>query len=279
MQGKDSEAQIRLWTSDKFVEMPADALAYIVDGRIGRIVLNRPEARNAMTESMWAKLPRIIDHASTDATIQAIVIEGAGTRAFCAGADIREFETVYQSHESTRSYNNLVRQAQLALEACRKPTVALIRGACIGGGCGLALACDIRYAAVGSQLGITPAKLGLAYSPPDTRRLIAAVGCSRAKDLLLSGRLLCASSALSYGLVHAVFPLDDIEGAVVHYLRSLAGNSSSAMAAIKTIINSECGLSNISNEDAETVFESTFSSRDFEIAYKAFISGNPVNFD
>lgn len=180
-----------------------ETLKVAVESDVATLTLNRPDKRNALTLAMWSALPGILAGIASDARAKVLIVRGAGG-TFAAGADIGEFETVYATPDSTRAYFDRVGDAMEALAAFEKPTIAHIEGACVGGGLGLALACDLRLAATDSRLALTPGKLGLVYSLPDTRRLVQAVGLSQARDILFTGRLIQADEALAIGLVDAV---------------------------------------------------------------------------
>ncbi len=253
----------------------ADDGLILTPGRVAVLTLNRPARRNAMTAAMWAAIPGICDRIAGDATIRVLVVTGEGPAAFCAGADMSEFERVYATPESTGAYNATVRAAQARLRDLPCPTVAAIRGACFGGGCGLALACDLRVADATARLAITPAKLGLAYSPADTWQLIEKVGVVRAKDLLLTGRAVDAAEALAIGLVDRTS--DDAAAASRTLARDLATLAPGALAAIKAICN---GLSTPDASAAlHTAFEATFRSAEFREGYSAFLEKRPPDFD
>ncbi|HYE49685.1 MAG TPA: enoyl-CoA hydratase-related protein, partial [Azospirillaceae bacterium] len=171
---------------------------------LGRLVLNQPARRNALSLEMWRLIPARLAEAAADSAIRVLVVQGAGG-TFAAGADISEFGTVYATREDAAAYAADMAAALDGLAGFAKPTLALIEGACVGAGLGVALACDLRFAAADARLGVTPAKLGLVYPLGDTRRLVQAVGPSHAKDLLFTGRLVDAAEALSMGLLNRVF--------------------------------------------------------------------------
>ena len=153
------------------------------NGALATITLNQPAKRNAVSAAMWQALPSLVAEVEQDRELCVLIVRGA-SGAFCAGADISEFPDVYATPESTACYNNDVREAQMTLAALSKPTIAAIDGVCVGGGCGIALCCDIRIAARGSRFGITPSRLGIAYSFADTKRLVDTVGPAHAKHIL-----------------------------------------------------------------------------------------------
>ena len=237
---------------------------------VARLILNRPAKRNAMTSSMWAAIPGLVKQLEADALVKAVVLCGAGEVAFSAGADIGEFEHVYGSHASAKAYNLIVRNAQLAVEQMCKPVVAQIYGSCVGGGCGLALACDVRFAAEDARLGITPSKLGVAYSVSDTRRLVALIGPSRAKDLLFSGRLVDANEGKQLGLLDRVVPTASLESTVSAYVSALTANSPLSIRVVKSMINSLSGVDPKASDDLEQQFQMTFESADFQEGIAAF---------
>lgn len=238
-------------------------------GEIARLTLDRPDRRNAMTAAMWAAIPEICDRVAGDGS-RVLIVTGAGDKAFCAGADISEFATVYGTPEATAAYNGDVRMAQAHLRDLACPTIAEVRGVCYGGGCGLALACDFRVATADASFAITPSKLGLAYSPADTWQLIEKVGMPRAKDLLLTGRAVTAAEALDIGLIDRI---DDNASALSDHLANLAP---SALSAIKAICNglSDPALSN----DLQATFEATFAGSEFREGYNAFLDKRRPNF-
>ncbi len=207
-----------------------EGLDLLVEGTIATLTLNRPARRNAVNRAMWRGLPGVLE-AARAAKVKVLVLTGAG-EAFAAGADISEFETVYATRETARTYFGEIAAGMTALADFESPTIARIDGACVGGGLGLALCCDIRIASDRAKLGITPAKLGLMYSLADTKRLVDVVGPSRAKDILYTGRILDASEALSAGLVDAVVAADQLDAAVADKAATIA--SASQWSARKT---------------------------------------------
>jgi len=238
-------------------------------GTIARLIIDRPNKRNAFTAAMWEAISGICDKLIADQT-RVLIVTGEGTHAFCAGADIGEFKTVYRTAESTVDYNRKIRDAQARLRDLSCPTIAEIRGVCYGGGCGLALACDFRVASSNASFAITPAKLGLAYSPFDTWQLIEKVGVSRAKDLLLTGRSVTAQEALDIGLIDR---LDYDATTLADHLMSLAP---SALSAIKTICNN---LSKPSlYPELHNTFEATFAGSEFREGYNAFLEKRKPDF-
>jgi enoyl-CoA hydratase/carnithine racemase len=201
------------------------------DGPVARLTLNRPAKRNALNKAMWRDLPGIL----AGVRVKVLVVSGAGEH-FAAGADISEFESVYATRASTEAYFGEVAAAMTALATYPRPTLARIDGACVGGGLGLALCCDLRIASDRARFGITPGKLGLAYSLEDTRRLVETVGPSRAKDILYTGRILDAAEALAIGLVEAVVPAGELDAAVDEKVQAIAAASAWSAETAKATI-------------------------------------------
>ena len=268
------------WLSGEPAALPVDTpLALVRDGAVAHVVLNQPARRNAISLAMWAGLAPLMADLEADDSVKLVVFRGAGTRAFSAGADISEFGVVYANVQSALEGNAVIRQAQLAVEGLAKPTLAVVHGVCVGGGCGLALSCDMRFVAAQSRLGITPGKLGAVYSIPDTRRLVALVGPSRAKDILFSGRLLDAQEALAIGLVDRVVDDAKLEQAAADYARVLLANSLQSISTAKAMVNSISGVRPVPEEELEADYAASFSSTDFREGFAAFMAKRPPRFD
>lgn len=244
-------------------------------GRRAEMVLNRPDKRNAITRAMWAAIPNLVAPLANDESVRLLVVRGEGG-SFAAGADIAEFPETFANGEVAARNQAAMRAAMAALEDFPKPTLAFIRGACVGGGCGLALACDLRLAAEDARLGITPAKLGLVYGVADTRRLVQAVGLSRAKDLLFSGRLIDAAEALRIGLVDRVAAdphaaLDALEADMV----AASGASARAQKAVFRLLREGAG-----DDDPAglALFAGALDDDDFREGFAAFTEKRPPRF-
>ncbi|MEU6084171.1 enoyl-CoA hydratase/isomerase family protein [Streptomyces sp. NPDC047108] len=193
---------------------------------VATVVMHNPAKRNVMTTAMWRAFPGLLDHLEADPAVRVLVLTGAGD-TFCAGADIGSLR------ESPTESQGLAVAAEEALAAFPKPTLAAVRGYCVGGGCQLAAACDLRFAAEGSAFGITPAKLGIVYPAPSTRRLASLVGPATAKYLLFSAELIDADRALRTGLVDEVLPADCLDKRVAEFTGILTSRSLLTQAAAK----------------------------------------------
>nr|WP_218040703.1 enoyl-CoA hydratase/isomerase family protein [Actinomadura sp. WMMB 499] len=200
-----------------------------VAGSVGTITIDRPGKRNAMSAEMWRELPRILDGLAADPSVRAVVLTGAGGN-FCAGADIGELDAIHRDDDT-----HLSTAAERALAAFGKPTVAAIEGVCVGGGCQLAAACDLRFAAADARFGITPARLGIVYPVAATVRLVGLVGPASAKYLLYSAELIGADDALRIGFLNEVVP--DPRARVAEFTRTLASRSLLTQCATKDIVD------------------------------------------
>lgn len=199
-----------------------------VDQKVARITIDNPGKRNAMNAAMWRRLPELIAEITADPEVRVVVLTGAGD-AFCAGADISEL------HEIEGPGGSATEPAERALLDCPLPTIALINGLCIGGGCQLAAACDLRVSAESAVFGITPAKLGVVYPSSSIERLTELVGPSAAKLLLFSADLFDAGRALGMRLVDEV--VADPAVRVAELAGTIAGRSQLSVRAAKELVD------------------------------------------
>lgn len=197
----------------------------VADG-VATVVIDHPAKRNAMTADMWRQVPTLLAGLAADSAVRTVVLTGEGA-TFCAGADISSLR------RSPGEAQDLAVRAEEALAAFPKPTLAAVRGYCVGGGSQLAAACDLRFADEGALFGITPAKLGIVYPSSSTRRLVSLVGPATAKYLLFSGELIDAGRALRTGLVDEVLPAGELDKRVAEFTKVLAARSQLTQAAAK----------------------------------------------
>lgn len=200
-------------------------LATVEDG-VATLTIRNPSKRNAMTPEMWRRVPTLLERLAADPEVGVLVLTGEGD-TFCAGADIGSLRA---RDEDSRG---LAVAAEEALAAFPRPTLAAVRGHCVGGGCQLAVACDLRFAAEGARFGITPARLGIVYAASSTRRLVSLVGPATAKYLLFSGELIDTERALRTGLVDEVHPAGELDERVAEFARLLLSRSRLTQAAAK----------------------------------------------
>jgi enoyl-CoA hydratase/carnithine racemase len=242
------------------------------DGAIGRITFNHPARLNAVSLEMWQALAQIMDDFERDEAIRVIVVTGAGGKAFVSGADISEFKERRNSEEAAAEYARISEAGRKALQETLKPTIAMIRGYCIGGGLATALACDIRIAAEGSRFGIPAAKLGLGYAYDGIRKLIDMVGPAYAREIFYTARQFTTDEALRMGLVNQVVPEGELEGYVNNYCNTIAANAPLTVRAAKQIVRE--ALKDESTRDMELcrrVVAECFASEDYTEGRTAFM--------
>src|SRR5450631_4356149 len=184
------------------------------EGGVGTMTFNNPERHNAVSLDMWEAAQGILADFATDKNIRVVVLSGAGGKAFVSGADISKFESERSSKEAIDRYNIAVDKANTAVYEFPKPTIAMIRGYCIGGGVGLAVCCDLRICSDNSKFGIPAAKLGLGYAFPGVKRLVNLVGPAFAKEIFYTARQFDAEEARIMGLVNRVVPQGELEAYV-----------------------------------------------------------------
>jgi enoyl-CoA hydratase/carnithine racemase len=205
------------------------------DGHVAVLTIDRPEKRNAMTAAMWAALPDVLDPLAGDQDVRALVVTGSGP-SFCAGADISDLLSGPDPDDPMADVRRDNLAAQAALRNFPKPTVAMIRGHCIGGGVEVAASCDLRFADPTAVFGVTPAKVGIVYTPSSTKALIELVGPSMTKYLLFSGELIDAPTALRAGLVDRVVDPEELQTEVRRFADVLAGRSALSQRATKEVV-------------------------------------------
>jgi enoyl-CoA hydratase/carnithine racemase len=253
------------------------ALRLLRTGAVATLLLDQPARRNAMTRAMWRALPGLVADAAADDEIAALRVEGAGGH-FCGGADISEFAATYATPEATSAASAEIATGVEALAAFPKPAVAVIRGACVGGGVALALACDLRFAATDARFAVTPARLGLIYSQADTMRLMRAVGAARAQDLLFTGRAIDADVALRIGLVEELHAPGELEEFVAVWLAQVAQGSRTALRDIKAMARAVEDGAPLGAPALRNLFDAAFAGEDFREGYRAFLEKRPPRF-
>jgi len=207
------------------------------DGAIGWMLFNNPARHNAVSVSMWQAVPEIIEAFAKDDEVRVVVVAGVGGKAFVSGADISEFGEKRHSREATLAYNEMVERASQALLACRKPTIAMIQGYCIGGGLAISLCCDLRIASDDARFGVPAAKLGLGYAYPGIKRLADLVGPSYAKEIFFTARQFDPSEAWHMGLINRIQPGAELEAYVRGYAATIAGNAPLTIEAVKLCVD------------------------------------------
>jgi len=242
------------------------------EGGVGYVVFNNPERHNAMSLDMWAETGRIMDEFKNDDALRVVVLTGAGTKAFVSGADISRFGAERSSEEAVAHYNATVEKASLALYSYPKPTIAMIRGYCIGGGLGIAMCCDLRIAADHSTFAVPAAKLGLGYGHLGVKRLMDVVGPSFTKEIFYTARQFKSDEAVTMGVINRVVPDAELESYVKKYAETIAGNAPLTIKALKTVVGEL--VKDESKRDVksmEAVVNACFKSNDYIEGRNAFM--------
>ena len=242
-------------------------------GSIARLLIDRAAKRNAFDQAMWLQLPLLLERALADDAVRLIVLQSTEPGVFCAGADIAELSD-NASNANWRAANQAaINAAQYALTRAAKPVIAMIDGDCIGGGCGLALACDIRVATPRARFGITPAKLGLVYPLHDTKLLVDQVGPAKAKEILFTGALMNAEEAHRIGLINRV--ADNADDLIETMLSTSGHSQRESKAVIRRILDGQA------EDDADSLarFAEAFTRADFREGVAAFLQKRKANFE
>ncbi len=238
---------------------------------IATVTLNRTQKRNAMALAMWQGLGATMQRLGADPKVRVVVLAGAGGN-FCAGADISEFPTVRQNVEQGRIYEHAVDSAALGIRDCPKPTIAAVTGYGVGGGCGLALACDLRVGDASTRMGIPAGRLGIVYGTVDTSLLLRAVGLANAKLVLYSARFFTGAEAKEMGLINRLTEGDALTAAKA-LAAEIAANAPLSVAGSKLILEAM-----VRGEEAKQAsairgaIEGAMASEDYREAAKAFVA-------
>jgi enoyl-CoA hydratase len=248
------------------------------EGRIGWIVFDHPERRNAVSVEMWREIPRLAERMDRDDEVRVVVLRGAGEQDFVSGADISEF-AAQRTGDAVRAYDADSGRAFGALASLAKPVLAQIHGTCIGGGVAIALTADVRYAADDAVFAIPAARLGLGYATGGIEALARVVGLSAAKEIFFTARRFDAREALRMGLVNAVLPKADLERHVRETAERIAGNAPLTLRSVKRIAGE---LAKPPPERdlaaAEASIRACFESEDYREGTRAFLEKRSPRF-
>ncbi|MGH8661946.1 MAG: enoyl-CoA hydratase [Burkholderiales bacterium] len=249
------------------------------DGAIGWIVFNNPDRHNAASYEMWQALPVVLDAYVKDPEVRVIVFRGAGEKAFSAGADISQFKEKRSSAEGAKAYNAAADAANQALRECPKPTIAMIRGYCIGGGTAVAVGCDIRIAADDARFGVPAARLGLGYRFEGIQRLASIVGPAYTAEIFFTARQFTAQEALQMRLVNRVVPAAELESFIQDYARTLALNAPLTIAAVKrSLIELHKNPAERDLDLCQRMVDACFASEDYREGQAAFMEKRKPQF-
>lgn len=248
-------------------------------GAIGRVIFSNPDKRNAMSLDMWKALPAALSELDADEAVRVVVLEGAGDKAFVAGADISQFEEVRLDPKARKAYDDTVDRGYAAAIRCSKPVVAKIRGFCVGGGLGIAASCDLRICADDARFRMPAGRLGLGYNLDGIKRFVDLVGPQNTYDLFFSARMIDAAEALRMGFVSRVVPVNQLEAEVAKWAGSVAENAPLTLRALKLSVNTL--LSQPVGGDLNAVgnaIERCFTSEDYREGVRAFLEKREPKF-
>ena len=242
------------------------------EGKVGIMTFNNPEKHNAVSFDMWTAVETILDDFVRDPEVRVVVLTGAGGKAFVSGADISKFADERQSEDAVQRYNALVEKIYSHINEFPKPTIAMIRGHCIGGGLNLAICCDVRIATDGSRFSLPAAKLGLGYGYPGLRRYMQTVGAPVTKEIFFSARQYNATDALARGMINSIVADGELEPTVMDLANTIAGNAPLTVATVK-----QCLIEAQKDPDARdldrcaAMVKACFTSNDYVEGRRAFL--------
>jgi enoyl-CoA hydratase/carnithine racemase len=249
------------------------------EGPIGTVVFSNPEKYNAMSYDMWRALPPALAELDADPSIRLVVLEGAGDKAFVSGADISQFESSRTDPQAQARYNASVEAAYQAPVACSKPVIAKIRGICMGGGLGLAAACDLRICSSDARFRMPAGRLGLGYNLPGVRRFTTIIGVQNTYDIFFSARIFGAEDALRMGFVTRVTAAGDLDAAVSEWTAMAAENAPLTLRALKRTVNELIKDPEARDQAAvDEAIAACFRSDDYREGARAFMEKRKPDF-
>ncbi len=248
------------------------------EGPIATGVIENPDKLNALSLAAWAELGRVMRLVSENDGVRCVVVRGSGDKAFCAGADIAEFPEVRATAAQARAYGHVVAETLAALTECRHPTVAMILGACTGGGLEVACGCDIRLSGASARFGVPINRLGHAFAFAEMTPVLAVAGRGLVLELLLEGRIMGAEEALRRGLVSRVVADADLEAEVQATAERIAGGAPLANRATKKFLNRLADPRPLSEAEIDEAFE-LCDSEDYAEGLRAFLAKEKPTFE
>jgi enoyl-CoA hydratase/carnithine racemase len=254
-----------------------DSVLLSREGAIATITFNKPERMNALDRGMWERLGVLMRELSADDALRCIVLRGAGTRAFAAGADIAEFATERADAKQAVGYGDAIHHTMQAVRECPHPTLAMIHGACVGGGLEVAAMCDMRICGESSRFGIPIKKLGLTMAYGELIGLLGVVGPATALEILLEGRVFKADEALAKGLVTRVVPDDQVEAEAMATAQRIASGAPLVARWHKKFIRKLQYEAQLANADWLEGF-ACFDTADYKEGVAAFLAKRDPQF-
>jgi enoyl-CoA hydratase/carnithine racemase len=261
------------------IASPTAKLRVEIGFGVANLLIDNGSKRNAFDLDMWRALPPLFAAIDAAPEVRVAVISGAPGLPFCSGADISEFSTVRATSAGGRAYEEANVEAFQAISACSKPTIAAISGFCMGGGMGIASACDLRVAQEGAVFGIPAARLGVGYPPSAMRFVVAAVGAQRAMEMFYTARRVTAKEALEIGFLSRIFELESFEGGVDDLAETIAANAPLTLRAAKAAIRAAAQLPGApAREECEALAKACFDSADYLEGRAAFLEKRAPKF-
>jgi enoyl-CoA hydratase/carnithine racemase len=255
----------------------SDQVLVARDGAVATVTLNKPERLNALDKGMWRALGEIFRDLDRDESLRCVVLRGAGDRAFAAGADIAEFATERANVSQAREYDRVVHPVLDAIAHCRHPVVAMIRGACVGGGLEVAAVCDLRICGESSRFGIPVKNLGLVVAYGELQGLVDLVGRAVALEIVLEGRVFGAQEAKEKGLVNRVVPDDKVEEETAAMVKRIAEGAPLVARWHKKFARRLADPRPLTPEEYDESF-ACFGTEDYRIGYRAFLAKSKPDF-
>jgi enoyl-CoA hydratase/carnithine racemase len=249
-----------------------------IDGPVARLVISRPDKRNALSQRMWDQLADLVLTVGDDPTVRVLAISSSAAGVFCAGADIDEYRRHAGDVDWGLASEKRVSRALEAIGALGVPTVAVIDGACVGGGCAIAVACDFRMASDRSFFAITPARLGLVYPHSDITTLVDLVGGVAAKRMLFTGARFDAEWARGVGLVDELHPVDELPPALDRLVSALTSVSPGAVRSMKEMVGLVQAGVRAPTERTRQLAGEALRSADHREGVTAFLEKRPPQF-
>ena len=257
---------------------PVGKLDHHVEGHVGYVTFNNPSKFNAVNYDMWLALPQAMKALVDNPAVRLIVLQGAGDKAFVSGADISQFNT-HRNGDASTHYNDATQAGYASVLDCPKPTLAKIRGICMGGGLGLALNCDVRMAAADGKFRMPAGRLGLGYAFDGVKRFTEVVGVANTADLFFSARIFGAEEALRIGLLKQVVPVAEFDAAVQAYAQMVCENAPLTLAAAKrSLLELRKASAERDIHAVKAMVDACFSSEDYKEGRKAFAEKRPPQF-
>ncbi|WP_104193381.1 enoyl-CoA hydratase/isomerase family protein [Cryobacterium sp. Y82] len=243
-----------------------------LEANVALVVLSDAPARNALSLSMWIRIAEVFDELRSEPGVRAVVIRGSGTAAFAAGANIAEFPENRLTASAATAYNDHLTRALRAVAAIEVPTIAMIRGFAVGGGCELSAACDLRIGSETAQIGIPIGRLGVILGLTETRLLTRHIGVNGLKRVLFSGRLFNAAESLQIGLLDEVVPDIELAAHIAVLLRTITGSSATTITAAKVVTDLAGALDDAAADRVQRLHVQAYDGDDLKEGVNAFLT-------